>query len=339
MKPSIPLLSAAIAAAILPAASALDQVKTTERMVAGTITSVSALAVKVEHNNQVREMPANQIEYVSYEGEPNVLKTARSNVSTGRYEDALAALADLDTSSIKRPEIVQDVEFYKAYCLAQIALVGNGDIAEAGSKMFAFVKAHPSSFHHFEAQLLVGDLAMALGNASAAASAYKLVGQNAPWPDYKARAAVALGRTHLAQKQVDEASAAFQAALEIQDSSEPVQRAKLAATLGRARCLAATGQIDQASTMIEDVIKQADPEDSRLLAEAYNALGAAYRSAGKSKEALLAFLHVDLIYFSSAREHIEALYNLVELWNERQMPERSAEAARTLRERYKRSPR
>lgn len=187
--------------------------------------------------------------------------------------------------------------------------------------------------------MLVGQLAMALGNANAAANVYKLVGQNAPWPDYKARAAVALGRSHLAQNQIDEASAAFQAALEIQDASAAVQQAKLAATLGQARCLAATGQIDQASTMIEDVIKQSAPEDARLLAEAYNALGAAYRSAGKPKEALLAFLHVDLIYFSSAQEHIEALYNLVELWNERQMPERSAEAARTLRERYKRSPR
>ncbi|MDI9444267.1 MAG: hypothetical protein QM844_08880, partial [Planctomycetota bacterium] len=272
MKPSVPLLAAAFAATILPAASALDQVKTTERMVAGTITSVTALAVKVEQNNQVRELPANQIEYVSYEGEPNVLKTARSNVSTGRYEDALAALADLDTATIKRPEVVQDVEFYKAYSLAQMALVGNGDIAEAGSKMFAFVKAHPTSFHYFEAQLLVGQLAMALGNANAAANVYKLVGQNAPWPDYKARAAVALGRSHLAQNQIDEASAAFQAALEIQDASAAVQQAKLAATLGQARCLAATGQIDQASTMIEDVIKQSAPEDARLLAEAYNAL-------------------------------------------------------------------
>ena len=109
--------------------------------------------------------------------------------------------------------------------------------------------------------------------------------------------------------------------------------------MGEARCLAATGKLEQGIGMIENVIKQADAEDTALLAEAYNALGASYRASNRPKDALLAFLNVHLVYFNSPQNHVEALQNLVELWNEQQMPERSAEAARILRDRYKRSPR
>ncbi len=268
-----------------------------------------------------------------------MLKTARANIGAGRYEDALAALAELNPAEIDRREIVQDIEFYKVYSAAQMALVGNGDISDAGSKVFAFVNANKDSYHYLNAQMLFGDLAAAAGKTQAAQTAYKMVGQTAPWPDYQARAAVALGRSYLTAAQIPQASASFKAALNLPDTAPGMQLHKLAATLGEARCLAAAKKLPEATEMIENVIKQADSEDAELLADAYNALGASYRASDRPKDALLAFLHVDLVYRSSPQHHIEALQNLVELWNERQMPERSAEAARELRDRYKRSPR
>ena len=187
--------------------------------------------------------------------------------------------------------------------------------------------------------MLFGDLAEAAGKHAAAQSAYKAVGQAAPWPEYRARAGVALGRSYLAEGKIAEASGAFKIALNTPDTAPGVQAQKLAATLGEARCLAANKKIDEATAMIEQVIKQADSEDHELLAEAYNALGSSYRASNRPKDALLAFLHVDLVYFNSPQNHIEALQNLTELWKEQQMPERSAEAARVLRDRYKRAPR
>ncbi len=334
------LYSVGLAVAIFAArAEAIDQVKTADDSVVGTVTSVSALTVVVERNNTVREVPAGQIEAIVFEGEPAVLKTARANIGAGRYEDALAALAELNVAEIERRGIVQDIEYYKVYSAAQMALVGNGDIADAGSKVFAFVSANKDSYHYLDAQMLFGDLAGAAGKTQAAQTAYKTVGQTAPWPDYQARAAVALGRSYLATGQIPQASDSFKIALKMPDNAPDMQAHKLAATLGEARCLAATKKLSEATAMIEKVIKQADSEDTVLLAEAYNALGASYRASDRPKDALLAFLHVDLVYRSSAQNHIEALQNLVELWNERQMPERSAEAARELRDRYKRSPR
>lgn len=321
------------------AANALDTVKTAEDSVVGAIKSMSALKVVVERGSTTREIPAGAIESISFDGEPAVLKTARIAVDAGRYEDALDALSGLNTGEIERREIVQDVDYYQVYSAAQLALVGNGSITDAGSKVFAFLNANKNSYHYLNAQMLFGDLAGAAGKPQAAQQAYKAVAQAAPWPDYRARAAVALGRSYLSEGKVSDASKMFQVALSTPDTVPGVQAQKLAATLGEARCLAANKKQAEATDMIQTVIKQADPEDNELLAEAYNALGSSYRASDRPKDALLAFLHVDLVYFNSPQNHIEALQNLVELWNEQQMPERSQEAAQVLRDRYKRSPR
>ena len=74
-----------------------------------------------------------------------------------------------------------------------------------------------------------------------------------------------------------------------------------------------------------------------MQAQAYNTLGTALRKAGKPQDALLAFLHVDVLYFASAEDHAEALANLAQLWNEVQKPERAAQALQTLKTRYKNS--
>ena len=225
------------------------------------------------------------------------------------------------------------------YCAGQLALSGKDDVRKAGGLVSAFLKANEDSYHYLDAQMLYGDLGAAAGSPSAAQGAYMTVGKMAPWPDYKARAAVALGNSYLAAGDTGKASSMFKSALGMSDPSPEVQRQKLAATLGEAQCLAADGKVDDAAKSIQDVIKQADNDDLPLLAKAHNALGASYRTAKRPKDALMAYLWVDLVYFNSPQDHIEALENLVQLWNEQQMPERSTEAAQTLRERYNRSPR
>lgn len=329
-----------LVAAWTTSALAVDQVKTGEGTAVGTVKSVSALAVVVEQRDGTpREIPAGQVESIIFDDEPAVLKTARAAVSAGRYEDALAALAEVNSSQIARREIAQDVEYYKAFSAAQMALVGNSDMKAAEDEVLAFVNANKNSYHYLDALMLYGDLAAAAGDPQKAQQAYKSVGQTAPWPNYQARAAIALGRSYLGAGQVPGADSLFKLVLNMSDTAPGIQGYKLAATLGEARCLAATQKLTEATAMIEKVIQQADSEDYELLGEAYNALGASYRASGRPKDALLAFLHVDLVYFNSAQNHIEALQNLVELWDGQQMPERSAEAARILRDRYKRSPR
>ncbi len=147
-------------------------------------------------------------------------------------------------------------------------------------------------------------------------------------------AAVKIGKAQLAEGKAAEALVSFQAVLDNPAQGEAAERRRLAATLGKARCQAAAGKHEEAVAMIRDVIAKGDPEQVEIMAETYNALGLAHRQAGRSKDAILAFLHVDLLYFGSATEHIAALRNLVQLWNEVQKPERADEAAEILKNRY-----
>ena len=143
----------------------------------------------------------------------------------------------------------------------------------------------------------------------------------------------------MAEGKTDDALQCFQTVLDIEAAGESAGRQRLAATLGRARCLAEAGESDQAVKLVQDVVAKADPEEAKLYAQAYNALGLAHRKAGRTQDALLAYLRVDVLYFTSPNEHVEALENLVELWEQVQRPERADEATQILQERYGRSPR
>ena len=57
-------------------------------------------------------------------------------------------------------------------------------------------------------------------------------------------------------------------------------------------------------------------------------------ASNKPKDALLAFLHVDVLYNTVPASHAEALAKLVPLWEAIGKPGRAREARQLLRERY-----
>lgn len=331
----------AIAAGLAAGALArADAIKKTDGQAQGNVVETSALEVTVEQGGTRIKVPVNEIQTIRYSDEPSLLNTARTALDAGRNEDAVATLEKVNAAEIQRAEIKQDVLFYTALAKARIALAGADQeaIKEAGRLMAAFVSSNPNSYHYFEACEVVGDALVATGNYTAAQDFFGRIAQ-APWPEYQMRAGVSLGRALLAEGKTDEALKSFQSALDTEVQGESADRQRLAATLGKAHCLAEAGGSDEAVKLVEDVIAKASPEDSQLHARAYDTLGMAHRKAGRAKDALLAFLHVDVLYFTSPKEHIEALENLVELFDEMQQPERAEEATKILQDRYKRSPR
>ncbi|NUQ63282.1 MAG: tetratricopeptide repeat protein [Pirellulales bacterium] len=328
----------AVAVAFWLAASAMvwaDSIKTTSASLSGKITKVSAMEVTIEPAaGGAKQVPVNEIEMVVYEDEPTLLKTARTAAAAGRFEDALTALEKVNAAEIKRPEVKQDLDFLKAYAAAKLALAGNGKITEAGSAMASFASANPESFHSLEAAEIVGDLLVAAGKHSAAQTFYAKVAE-APWPDYKMRAKVAIGRALMAEGKSEEAMKAFQEALNTEAQGELADRQRLAATLGTARCLIQAGKAEESIKAVQAVIEKADPEAMELHAKAYNVLGLAHRKANRPKDALMAFLHTDVLYFTNPEDHVEALKNLAELWKELQKPDRAARAEQILRDQYK----
>ena len=152
------------------------------------------------------------------------------------------------------------------------------------------------------------------------------------------RAGVAAGRALLSQGKPREAAAAFDKVLATEAEGDSAQAQRTAATLGKASALVALKKPDEAIAIVEEIIQKGDPEDAPLMARAYNVLGTAQRQAGRIKEALLAFLHVDILYSSVPDAHAEALANLAELWEQVHKTDRANRARQTLEEQYKDSP-
>jgi tetratricopeptide (TPR) repeat protein len=122
--------------------------------------------------------------------------------------------------------------------------------------------------------------------------------------------------------------------LDITAEGKEADSQHFAAQLGKASALAAGGKIDDAVKLVNDVIAKADPDNQEIYARAYVALGNCYKAAGKPKDALLAFLEVDLLYPNSPEQHAEALANLAMLWAKVDKADRAAQARSQLQGKY-----
>jgi tetratricopeptide (TPR) repeat protein len=279
------------------------------------------------------DVPVNEITRITFSGEPTGLNGARINAANGNYSSAKELLDKIDESEIERDVIKQDLEFYKALCIARLALGGAGSVQDAGRLMNGFVRSNSGSYHYLEANEVLGDLLVALGSYGTAEGFYGELAK-APWPDYKMRSGVLLGRVLQAQNKHSDAIAKFDAVLAMSSDSPEAKKQQLAATLGKAISRSETGQVEEAIKMVETVIAEAGPEEVQLHARAYNALGTCYVKADKTKDALIAFLHVDVLYKSFPEAHAEALANLAKLWVLVGKGDRARSASVMLKERY-----
>lgn len=307
-------------------AYAVDNVKLVSGTATGKILAMSASEVTVESiQGNKRTIPVNEIEGIQYEGESIQLKNARTAVAGGRYQDALDALDKIKDSDLqRRAEIQQDIQYFRAVATAKLALASQGTIGQAGQLLAAFIAEQPNNYRHLTACELLGDLWVASGQPEEAQRYYQELA-GAPWPDFQMRAGVAQGRALMAQKKWAEAIRVFQEVLDKTDRSENAAKQRMAATLGKTRCLIEVGNPDEAVTVARGLIDTAEPNATELLAKAYNTLGLAYRKLGRPRDALMAFLHTEILYSASREEYREALGNLVELWKEVQKPDRAAQ--------------
>ena len=73
--------------------------------------------------------------------------------------------------------------------------------------------------------------------------------------------------------------------------------------LAKAESLAGTKKYKEAETLVRQVIQANPAEDAAAQAPAYNTLGDCLRAANRPKEALIAYLHTDLLYSKDKEEH------------------------------------
>ncbi len=284
----------------------------------------------LDGRNQESRMPVADVLYVKFGGEPLELSEAKEQTRrNGKYEEVLASLTKLDRSQVTPSEAVADLAFYIALCRTKLALVGKGDSSAAGKALIAFTRDYPQHYTFYEANELLGDL---YRMHKQYAKAVKYYGELANNKEMAARANVLIGWTHLEQNQPDEAVKAFDAALADRAMGPSAEAQQRLAAVGKAACTVAKGQAADAVKQIEEVIEKSPPEG--LDARMYNVLGDAQAKNNDAKAAVMAYLHVDLMYAQDPAEHAEALGNLKQLWKQIGQPERGEEANRRLQKLY-----
>ncbi len=301
----------------------------------GTVKSISPTQVTIGGTVNETSVPVNEIAAVVYVPEPRGLTEARTAYESGRYADVFAALNEIKPEQVRRDEVRTEVEFYRAMAAARLASVGAVDqkaATSAGMELNRFLNEHKSSYHHYEVNEALGDLLVAIKNPNAFRYYDMLAG--APWPEYKVRASLLKGRAEQRYDNHANAIKHFDAALTSAATGESAEQQQSLARIGKAVSLAETGAVDEALANLQQVIAKADEGAAEVYAWAYNALGGCYRKKGATKEALLEYLKVDLLFNSVPEAHAEALYYLSQLWNDAGHPERARAAAEALHQRY-----
>jgi tetratricopeptide (TPR) repeat protein len=307
--------------------------KDAARSVSGQIVSTSPGVLELNADGARRRVPVEDIEQIRLYDDPPGLRGVRDAIRSGQYERALQLAEGVEVPAASRPLVREDLQFHQAWAAARLAMQGQGDVYDAARQMKSFLDAHRDSFHVFAASEVLGDLAMTLGETKAASVFYGRLTEAAS-PALRARGSLLQARALLSAGSVDAAAQRYQQV--IQDVNGDVQsnRLRSLAQVGLAQCQARRGNHAAAIEAVREVIARHDPEDTELFAQAYNALGTCYLAAQQPQDALLAYLHVHLLFFREFDAHAEALYHLSQLWTEVGQPEEAVKARELLQSRY-----
>ena len=325
-------LALCVAAAWAGGAARADEVELSngERPLRGTVASADRGGLSVESpGREPDEVAAADVASVSWDGEPPTLALRRASEARGKLAEALegyrAALSDFDAAG---PLARSDLEFLIARVQAKLALNDPARRDEAIKALRAWLAANPDHFRTDPAFLLLADVQRAAGDLDAAAATLDEAKQS-PSPAFQTAAAVDAAGLTLDRGEADAALAAFEGIL-----ADAEGRAAQRAKLGKAGALIRLNRPAEALTAIGEVIAEANAEDAEVMAPAYVRRGDAHQAAGETKAAILAYLHVDVLYPGAAAARAESLFHLAKLWNAAGFPGRAAEAAAALKTDY-----
>jgi tetratricopeptide (TPR) repeat protein len=301
----------------------------------GRITESTRNNVVAEVRGVKENFPSNEIQRIVYETEPAQLSRAKELVLGGQWEEALDSLKKVDSSSLSRDEAKREFEYYVGLVQTQLALQGQGDPVAAETRLKNYVAGNTQSFHFYEAADVLGTLAASVGGHDRAAKYFAALA-SAPFPEYKLKAQYMMGTSQLSLGNAAEARKAFSEAVAASADNQEAKRFQKLSKLGLIRCETADKKTDDAIKGLRAMVSESDATDGLLFAQIYNALGEAHRQAGQEEEALLAYLHTDLLFTSDPAQHAEALYYLSQLFGKTD-PQRAADAKARLQSQYSNS--
>ena len=302
----------------------------------GEFTAMTTAAVTIKlANGQEQEIPVSDIASVRFDMEPPLLTQGQSNERSGSLDTALEKYRQVQTDYAGDDKrLAVDLKFLIARTLVKSALADPLKVEEAGELIKAFRTEYKNNFRYLEALLLESQL---LGRDPAkSAEAQELLKevQAAPVKGFQLEAGVQLGRLLLTGNDTAGAMTAFDQVIQQSTGDAGATAALYNGMLGKALCLQKQGQLDEAVTILDEIIGKASESETQTLAQAWVLKGDCLRAKNLPKDALMAYLHVDVLYASEPASHAEALYRLANLWGPAGQPARAEEAMAVLTSRY-----
>ena len=313
-------------------ATAADEVvlRSTGESVQGTIANITKTGLEVEQTGKSAKIPVTDIAEIRWDGEPPELNITRIRERNGEYAEALKSYESLIGGiDAAKTNLKTDVQFLIARTLAQQAMTDPAKKDAAVKALNDFITSNANSIRYYDAIQWLGKVQLAADEFGPATVTYQRLA-GAAVPELKMAGQNALGRVKLKQEDYAGALAEFDKVLKAGGSGPAALRQQFAAELGKALVLQQQGDHEGALKTLDDVIAKASADDTEVQAEAFVRKGASLQALGKTQEALLAFLHVDILFAGQPEPHAESLFHLTKLWETVGKAERSAQARRTL---------
>lgn len=303
--------------------------------ISGEITKVSKTEVTIKPKTKDAEtVPVNEIARLKFDDEPAKLLTGRGQEDKGQLSQALESYATaLSEMKSTDPNLKAEIEYLMARTTARQALADPSKADEAVKKLEAFRKAHGDSFRFYESLDYLAQIYLAKGDFDNSKATFTQMEQ-APWGDYKMAAKSGNARVLLKQGQFGPALEVFDQVIASPGTGPAETSRRQDAMLGKVACLQQQQQHAEAVKVLDEVILKVSPDDQRIQAEAYVRQGDSLQALNKPKEALLAYLHVDVLFPAESGLHAESLFHLSKLWTTISQPTRGSDAAAELQRAY-----
>ncbi len=287
-------------------------------------------------NKKEYRVPANEIERVRWESEIAQVSQNRIEERNGQFDKAVegyqAALKDAANENLRT-----DLEFHIARATAAKALKDEDKYDDAIELLEKFRTSHSTNFRYYEALRLLAQLDMAKGDVEKGNAALQAMA-DAPWTDFKMETDILKAKVALAHDDVGAALKALDGVISVKPANLAETSRRYEALLTNASCLQKQTKYQQATDVLTGILDEASDDDTKTLAETCIRLGDCYQAGGRTKEAILAYLRVDILFPKEKKQHAEALYYLSRLLAQDGKPDKASDAAARLQEHYPRSP-
>ncbi len=300
--------------------------------VRGTVQSETPSEIVVKLGANLINVPIDQVDSVRYDGQTPTLVLAESSEGGGQLEKAAELYKKAAAESEGKPFIEQAAKFKQADVTTGLALGDPGKAVEAVALLDAFVKAYPNTRHTPAALENLARLQLQKDDYS---QVEKTIALMEKFPRGADRAGVL--RAKVSAKKGDYAQSITELDKIIKASPDGSVRQR-EAKLAKAESLAGLKKYGEAEADLRAAIKSLPPEDVAAQSAAYNTLGDCLRAAGRPKDALLAYLHTDILYSKDKEQHPRALARIVVLWRELKRDDRADEVQQRLKQEYPQSP-